>query len=33
VIHACETIASLLPRDAQLAEQVQLVSRTLQGRN
>ncbi|MBI1308486.1 MAG: chromosomal replication initiator protein DnaA [Proteobacteria bacterium] len=32
VIHACETIVALLPRDAQLAEQVQLVTRTLQGR-
>ena len=32
VIHACETITSLLPRDAQLAEQVELVTRTLQGR-
>ena len=32
VIHACETIVSLMPRDAQLAEQVELVTRTLQGR-
>lgn len=32
VIHACETIVSLIPRDAQLAEQIQLVTRTLQGR-
>ncbi len=32
VIHACETITALLPRDAQLAEQVDMVTRTLQGR-
>jgi len=32
VIHACETITSLLPRDSQLAEQVDMVTRTLQGR-
>jgi chromosomal replication initiator protein len=32
VIHACETIAGLLPRDSQLAENVDLVTRTLQGR-
>lgn len=32
VIHACETITALLTRDAQLAEQVQMVTRTLQGR-
>lgn len=32
VIHACETIAGLLPRDAQLAENVELVTRALQGR-
>lgn len=32
VIHACETITALLPRDAALAEQVDLVTRTLQGR-
>lgn len=32
VIHACETITGLLPRDSQLAENVDLVTRTLQGR-
>lgn len=32
VIHACETIVSLIPRDSQLAEQIDLVTRTLQGR-
>lgn len=32
VIHACETIVALMPRDAALAEQVELVTRTLQGR-
>jgi len=32
VIHACETIASLLPRDGQLAENVELLTRALQGR-
>jgi chromosomal replication initiator protein len=32
VIHACETITSLMPRDSQLAEQVDMVTRTLQGR-
>jgi chromosomal replication initiator protein len=32
VIHACEQIQNLLSRDAQLAEQVDLVTKTLQGR-
>jgi chromosomal replication initiator protein len=32
VIHACETITDLLPRDAALAEQVELITRALQGR-
>lgn len=32
VIHACETITSLIPRDSGLAEQIDLVTRTLQGR-
>ncbi|NBV54282.1 MAG: chromosomal replication initiator protein DnaA, partial [Proteobacteria bacterium] len=32
VIHACETVVALLPRDAKLAENVQIVTRTLQGR-
>ncbi|PZP40688.1 MAG: chromosomal replication initiator protein DnaA [Pseudomonas fluorescens] len=32
VIHACETINSLIPRDSQLAEQIEMVTRTLQGR-
>lgn len=32
VIHACETIVALLPRDAKLAENVQIVTRALQGR-
>ncbi len=32
VIHACETIDALLPRDSVLAEHVQLLSATLQGR-